>query len=181
MNAASIDNKKRESAMSTMNVGKRLVPVEHVALVEPFDPESANRMQTDKAFHARVVLINRDSLLSEQTVASIAEAMEFRMLPEDGVAVNAAAVHFAVESFETPSQGFTPRKAYRSRLIWKDLEGNTQSKLLLSEPENVLAVAVRGDSNASREGGADDPATTTKPVSRRRRRRRVQPEAPAPA
>jgi len=69
------------------------------------------------------------------------------MLAADRVATNPA-VHFRVESF-LPVEGFTPARAYMTRLLWRDLDGNEQSKLLLSEPETVLAVTVQGRSDTS--------------------------------
>ena len=63
------------------------------------------------------------------------------MLTIDRVATNPA-IHFRVVSF-LPAEGFKPSKAYATRLLWRDLDGNDQSKLPLSEPEMVLAIAVR--------------------------------------
>jgi hypothetical protein len=54
------------------------------------------------------------------------------------------AVRFRVETFE-PSEGFQPRKPYQSRLKWRDQDGNEQSKLLLTKPETVIAVVLRGE------------------------------------
>ena len=64
-------------------------------------------------------------------------------LPDDNVATNPA-VRFRVETFE-PSEGFQPRKPYQSRLKWRDQDGNEQSKLLLTKPETVIAVVLRGE------------------------------------
>jgi len=91
------------------------------------------------------------------------------MLAMDRVATNPA-VRFSVETF-VPADGFAPAKAYATRLLWKDLDGNEQSKLLLSEPETVLAVAVRGD--------ADPHAAPTGEPARRPSRRKQQLAAPA--
>jgi hypothetical protein len=52
-------------------------------------------------------------------------------------------VRFLVETFE-PAEGFQPRKPYQSRLKWRDQDGNEQSKLLLTKPETVIAVVLRG-------------------------------------
>ena len=70
-----------------------------------------------------------------------------KVLAEDSVGTNPA-VRFSVETFEA-TEGFQPSKPYRSRLLWRDLEGNTQSKLLLSAPEAVLAIAVKGEAPAA--------------------------------
>jgi len=80
-------------------------------------------------------------------------------------------IHFSVEAF-TPVEGFNPAKPYRSRLLWRDQDGQTQSKLLLAEPEAVLAMAVRGEAQA-----APAPGVTGKPARRTSRRRTT----PAPA
>jgi hypothetical protein len=92
-----------------------------------------------------VVVVNRDSVLIEEAPQAFAEANGFRMLQMDRVATNPA-VQFRVETF-VPADGFAPAKAYARRLLWRDLDGNEQSKLLLSEPETVLAVAVRGEAD----------------------------------
>jgi hypothetical protein len=89
------------------------------------------------------VLIDRYNVLTEDTVEAFAEANKFRRLPDDNVATNPA-VRFLVETFE-PSEGFQPRKPYQSRLKWRDQDGNEQSKLLLTKPETVIAVVLRGE------------------------------------
>jgi hypothetical protein len=138
--------------MSTfVTVGKRLIPREHIALVEPYDPAANPRLQTSRDFLARVMLINRDSILIEESPEAFAKANEFRMLADDNVATNPV-VHFKVETFE-PTEGFNPSKPYATRLKWRDLDGNDQSKLLLSKPEVVLAVAVKGEGTSP--NGAD--------------------------
>jgi hypothetical protein len=140
-----IVNSQQETFMNTatLTIGRRLIPSEHVALVEPFEPSPNGQFQTTRQFFARVVLLNRESVLIEQTPQAFAEAHGFRLLRDDRVATNPM-IHFRVETFE-PAEGFTPAKAYASRLLWRDLDGNEQSKLLLSLPEDVLAVAVRGE------------------------------------
>jgi hypothetical protein len=70
------------------------------------------------------------------------ERHAFRILNEDGIATNSA-IHFSVEAV-APGAGFEPRKPYQSRLIWRDLDGERQSKLLLADPSEALAIAVRG-------------------------------------
>ncbi|MEA2879473.1 MAG: hypothetical protein QOF14_4669 [Hyphomicrobiales bacterium] len=100
----------------TLNVtiGKRIVPVEHIALIEPFDPSTQTRMQSERPFQTRIVMIDRDSILTKEALATFAERYSFRMLNEDDIATNPA-VHFSVEAFEA-SEGFTPTKPYRARL-----------------------------------------------------------------
>ena len=41
----------------TLTISKRLIPLEHIALVEPFDPSAHPGMKTQKVFKARVVLV----------------------------------------------------------------------------------------------------------------------------
>jgi hypothetical protein len=157
--------------MSTfVTVGRRLIPREHIAFVEPYDPSANPKIQTSRDFLARVMLVNRDSILIEETPEAFAKANEFRMLAEDNVAVNPA-VHFQVETFE-PTEGFNPTKPYASRLRWRDLDGNDQSKLLLSKAETVLAVAVKGEA-PGQTGARKEP--------RRTNRRRRAPGAEARA
>lgn len=128
---------------NTLMIGKRLVPIEHVALVEPFDPAARSKLQTDRVFQTRVVLVDRESLLTEEAPDAFADKHGFRALSEDGIATNPA-VHFGVEGFE-PAEGFKPSKPYQCRLLWRDQEGRVQSKLLLASPERVLAAVVRGE------------------------------------
>lgn len=156
--------------MTTVIVGKRHVPLEHIALLEPFDPSAQHRMQSERPFKTRIVLIDRDSFLSEEPLGELATRHAFRMLDADGIATNPA-FHFRVEGF-VPTEGFTPRKPYQSRLSWRDLDGEPQSKLLLSEPAHVLAVAVRG------ERPEEPPEALPAPGKDRRRRPRAG--APAP-
>jgi len=159
---------------NTVTIGKRLIPLDHIALVEPFDPSAHPGMKTDKAFKARVVLIDRQSVLTEEESAGFAEAHGFRMLAEEGVATNPA-IRFAVETFE-PAEGFEPTKPFRSRLLWRDLEGNTQSKLLLSTPEVVLAAVVTGEGKAS--SGSPTMARIKPGAPRERRRSKRKLAAP---
>ncbi len=169
----------------TIVVGRKHIPLSQVALVEPFDPAAHPGMKSDKAFKARIVLIDRQSVLTEETVEAFAEAHGFRLLAQDQVVTNPA-VRFSVESF-VKAEGFEPTKPFASRLLWRDLDGNTQSKLLLSPPEAVLAVAVTGDAapdakdaEPAREGGGRKPtASSMRPGSQRRRRRQAT-EEPVP-
>ena len=48
-----------------ITIGKRLVPVEQIAFVEPFDPTSNPEFKPEKVFKARIVLLNRDIVLTE--------------------------------------------------------------------------------------------------------------------
>ena len=161
----------------TLTLGKKLIPLHYIAFVEPFEPSEHTRIRTEKEFKARVVLIDRESALTEQTTEQFAEAHGFRRLEEDGVATNPV-VHFRVESF-VAGDGFQPRKPYRSRLLWRDHDGNTQSKLLLSEPAVVLRIAVRGESgeDPDAEAEAGTRRTLVPPARKRRSRRRDAPRA----
>jgi hypothetical protein len=135
---------------NVITVGKRLLPLEQIALVEPFDPTSNPDFKPEKAFKARVVLLNRDTVLTETTPQEFAAAQGFRLLSEDNVAANPA-IAFSVESF-SPSESFKPTKPYQTRLKWRDQEGNEQSKLLLTKPEAVLILVLRrGDAAPSTE------------------------------
>lgn len=126
---------------NVITVGKRLLPVEQIALVEAFDPASNPDFKPEKEFKARVVLLSRDTVLTETTPQEFATAHGFRLLTEDNVAANPA-IAFSVESFEA-TESFRPTKPYQTRLKWRDREGNEQSKLLLTKPEAVLALVLR--------------------------------------
>jgi hypothetical protein len=153
----------------TIQIGRRFVPLEHVVLLEPFDAAAQTRLFSDKPYQTRVVLIDRDSVLTEEPLATLAERHSFRMLPEDDIATNTA-IHFSVEAFER-AEGFTPNKPYKSRLLWRGPGGEFESKLLLTEPEKVLAVVVRGAAPPVGES-----TEAPKPVRRKRRRASI----PAP-
>jgi hypothetical protein len=58
------------------------------------------------------------------------------------------AVTFWVETF-APTENFKPEKAYVTRLKLRDGDGNDQSKLLLTEPETVIAVVIRGGTDGA--------------------------------
>jgi hypothetical protein len=63
---------------NVITLGRRFVPVEQIAFVEPFDPASNPKLKSDNAFKARVILLNRDTVLTEQTVQELADAQAFR-------------------------------------------------------------------------------------------------------
>lgn len=155
---------------NVITIGKRLIPIEHVAFVEPYDPSTNPKLQTSREYKARIVMINRDSVLTEQTPQSFAEAYGFRVLEQDQIATNPS-VAFRVETFE-PADGFTPSKAFATRLLWRDRDGNDQSKLLLAAPETVLSVVVLGDTDvqlttASTPSTLPDESTVRRPPRRR--------------
>jgi hypothetical protein len=55
-------------------IGKPLVPAEQVAFIEPYDPTANPRFQTAREYQARVVMVDRDSILTEQTIEDFATA-----------------------------------------------------------------------------------------------------------
>ncbi|WP_157223472.1 hypothetical protein [Rhodovulum sp. PH10] len=156
-------------------IGKRLVPVDEVAFVEPYSPGENPKIQTVRNYQARVVQVNRESVLTEQSVAAFAEEHKFRLIDEDGIAVNPA-VRFWVETF-TPTEGFTPTKPYVTRLVWRDHDGNAQSKLLVAAPETVLAVAFTGDRIPAGSDGASEANPAPVRRGRKPRNRRRPPAA----
>ncbi len=136
--------------VQSIKVSNRLIPLEHIALIEPFDPTAQHQLNSKREFQSRILLIDRDSVLSEHARDALAEANRFRTLKEDGVALNPG-IRFSVEAF-VPNEGFNPTKAYKSRLTWKDQDGEQQSKLLLTGPEDVLEIVMsHEDDTPSRE------------------------------
>ncbi len=123
--------------MKVITIGKKLVSVEQVAFVEPFDPTANPEFKPEKDYKGRIVMLNRDIVLTEQTPQEFAAEHELHLFTEDSVAVNRAIV-FRVETFE-PTESFRPAKPYKTRLKWRDLTGGEQSKLLLTEAETVIA------------------------------------------
>ena len=124
-----------------VTAGRKLVPSRHIAFAEPFDPAANPQFHPAKSYAARLVLLGRDSVLTAERVEAFAAANGFRWLVEDRVAINPA-VHFTVEMFQAEGE-FRPKRAYRTRLRWRDGEGNEQSKLLVTAPEAVLS-AIEG-------------------------------------
>lgn len=141
-----------------ITLGKKHVPIEQIVFVEPFDPAANPEFKPQKDFKARIILLNRDRVLTEQTPEAFAEAYGFRMLAEDNVAVNPA-IEFSVESF-TPTESFKPAKAYQTRLKWRDQKGAEQSKLLLTAPEVVIAQIVRGQAAETNAEAVRQPTRT---------------------
>jgi hypothetical protein len=126
-----------EIAMTILTIGKRLISLEQIAYVEPFDPAANPEFKPEKDFKARLVLLNRDVVLTENSPKEFSEANGFHLLAEDNVAVNPS-LAFRVETF-APTENFKPGKAYRTRIKWRDANENEQSKLLVTEPETVVA------------------------------------------
>ena len=134
--------------MTILTIGKRLISLDQIAYVEPFDPAANPEFKPEKNFQARLVLLNRDVVLSENSPQEFSEANGFHLLAEDNVAVNPS-LAFKVETF-APTESFKPGKAYRTRIKWRDANGNEQSKLLVMEPETVVAeLSQRGSSRAA--------------------------------
>lgn len=155
---------------NVVTIGKRLIPIEHIAFVEPYDPSTNPKLQTSRDYKARIVMINRDSVLTEQTPEQFAEAHSFRTLQSDQIGTNPS-VSFRVETFE-PAEGFTPSKPFATRLLWRDRDGNDQSKLLLAAPETVLAVVVRGEADAQAASPEVASSLPQEDIMRRPSRRR---------
>ena len=67
------------------------------------------------------------------------------------------AIVFRIETFE-PSESFKPAKPFKTRLKWRDLAGAEQSKLLVTEPETVIAEILKAKVEA--------PVETKRPARR---------------
>jgi hypothetical protein len=159
---------------NVVRVSKRLIPVEQIALFEPFVTSTDQGLRSTREFKARIVLLDRVSILAEETPEQLGVAHRFRMVAMDRVATNPA-IHFQVETFE-PAEHFKPTRPYLSRLSWHDQDGNTQSKLLLAAPETVLAVVVRGEEVVDANDESETRAATPRPKRSPRRRRTVMPD-----
>jgi hypothetical protein len=94
--------------MQAITIGKRLLLAEQIAFVETFNPSSNPEFKTEKDFKGRVVLLNRETVLTEQTPQEFAAEHKLHFFIEDGVAVNPT-IRFKIESFE-PTESFTPKK-----------------------------------------------------------------------
>src|SRR5258706_12139052 len=78
------------------------------------------------------------------------------------------------ESF-VPTKDFDPGKPYQTRLIWRGLDGINRFKLLLTKPEMVIAIALRGET----EPGGERKARPPRPAQPRAPRKRPIPRAEA--
>ena len=103
--------------MQVITIGKRLVPAEQIAFVEAFDPTSNSEFKPEKDFKERVLLLNREIVLTEQTPQEFAAQHDLHLFAEDNVAVNRT-IRFKIEIFE-PTENFKPSKPYLTRLKWK--------------------------------------------------------------
>jgi hypothetical protein len=146
------------------------VPVEQIAYIEAFETPANAEFKPDKSYKGRVVLLNREGVLTEDTPA---EANEFRFLPEDNVATNPL-ISFRVRSFAL-TVDYNPAKPYQTRLMWRDLAGDSRSKLLLTKPEMVIAIVLRGET----EPGAQRKTQPRRPAQLRAPRKRATPRAEA--
>src|SRR5260370_37997929 len=134
---------------NVITIGPELIPVEQIAYIEPFEPSGNGQFKPDKPYKGLVVLLNRETVLAETTPAEFAETNGFHLLPEDNVATNPL-ITFRVRRFE-PTEDFKPTKPYQTRLIWRDPDGNSRHKLLLTKAEMVIAIALRGETEPGNE------------------------------
>jgi hypothetical protein len=105
-----------------ITIGREHIPVEQIAYIEPFEPPANGQFRPDRPYKGRVVLLNRETVLTEETPREFAEANEFRFLPEDNVATNPL-ISFRVKSF-APTDGYNPAKPFQTRLMWRDPNGD---------------------------------------------------------
>src|ERR1700761_51910 len=89
----------RRDPMNIVTIGKRLIPLEQIAFVEPFEPSANPDFRPERDFRSRIVLINRDILLTEQPIESSAYEHGLKLLPEDNVAVSST-ILYSIEKFE---------------------------------------------------------------------------------
>lgn len=155
--------------MNIITIGKRLIPAKQIAFVEPFDPASNPEFKPEREFKARLVLLNRDTVLLETSPQEFSEANGFPMLAEDNIAINPS-IAFRVETF-APTENFKPEKGYRSRIKWRDPDGNEQSKLLIMEPEALVYEL----SNRGAKRTVDSTRSPERPARTRRRSRDSEP------
>jgi hypothetical protein len=147
--------------MTIITIGKRMIATDQIAFVEPFDPAANPEFKVERDFKARVVLLDRDIVLTETSPADFSAEHGLHLLAEDQVALNPA-IAYKVELFE-PTDSFRPAKPFKTRLKWNDGRGTDQSKLLLTAPEQVIRETL---------GVKPDTASSDKRPAQRPRRRR---------
>jgi hypothetical protein len=164
----------KEIAMqNVITIGPEHIPVEQIAYIEPFEPPANGQFRPDKPYKGRIVLLSRETVLTEETPKEFAEANAFRFLPEDNVATNPT-ISFRVRSF-APTDSYNPGKPFQTRLMWRDPNGDSRSKLLLTKPEMVIAIVLRGDT----EPNGERKARPRRPAQARSSRKRATPRAEA--
>ncbi len=136
-----------KASVKVLTIGKRLVPADQIAFVELFDPAANADFRPEKDFKGRVVLLDRDAVLTEQTPREFAEANDLLLFAEDDVAVSRSIV-FKIETFE-PTESFKPSKPFKTRIKWSDSAGGDQSKLLLTPAETVIAEILKAKASAA--------------------------------
>lgn len=52
---------------NVITIGPEHVPVEQIAYIEPFEPPANGQFRPDKPYKGRVVLLNRETVLTEET------------------------------------------------------------------------------------------------------------------
>ena len=123
---------------NVVTIGKRVIPLDQIAFVEPFDPTRNPNFKPSKEFKTRLVLLNREIVLAEENPRAFAESHGMRFLEEDQVGINPT-IGFRIETFEA-TKDFKPEKPFQSRLKWRDEVGKEQSKLLLAKPESLVEI-----------------------------------------
>jgi hypothetical protein len=151
---------------NVIQVARKILPIEQVVLIEPFVPPSDTPLRTTKEFLSRIVLLDRVSVLSEESPEDLTRSNGFRFVTIDRVGTNPA-ILFRLETF-MPTDLFNPTRPYQSRLIWKDSEGNDRSKLMLAPPDALLAVVIRGEVDPQGVIAGNSPARRRKTSNRRR-------------
>ena len=153
------------------------VPNEDIVLVEPFVPRTDSQPRSGPTYNSRVVRLQGDNFLIRMTPDEFAKKHDFRLLPEDNVAINPAlAMKFRIQKFE-PTATYSPDKPYLTRLTWpaSNPDEAARWKLLLTKPDDVYAMlhTKNPQPSASPDSTPDGP---TRPGRQRR-----DPKGPAPA
>jgi hypothetical protein len=140
-----------------LTAGRHLIPVEQIVSIETFDPAQNPGVNSDRPYRSRVVLIDRNTHLSEETLEVLAEKVGFRFLAQDKTAFNPH-LTYRVETFVT-TPTFIPERPFKTRLKWRDADGEEQSKLLLTSPEIVISILMRAEAQSL--SGAQPPKRTS--------------------
>jgi hypothetical protein len=155
-----------------ITIGKRFITLDQIAFVEPFNPARNPNFKPSKTFKARLVLLNREIVLSEEEPSAFAAAHGMRFLAGEDIGINPT-LAFRIETF-APTDDFKPGKPFQTRLKWRDADGKEQSKLLLAKPE-VLIELIGGKDNS----GAAPKGPARRANGRRFPRRHAGKSAPA--
>jgi hypothetical protein len=121
-----------------IQTGRHHIPLPHIVCVESWDPGKQRAdFKTDRPYRSRIILRTRNEThLCEELPEDFVTRYGFRYLVTEQIAINPA-IKFRVETY-VPN-GLQTTKDFKTRLRWRDMDGEWQSRLLETPAEVVAA------------------------------------------